>query len=99
MNPRVTRGVGKRPATKNESSEMTFVMRAKIKFSRLTCAARAIRTRARFAVLTSLFLIVATSTRARAQTAQLAEEEREEREFTNPLTTLPQLLIRDSYSP
>jgi len=40
---------------------------------------------------------------ARAQTApapsQLSEEERLERDFTDPLTTLPQLLIRDSYSP
>src|SRR5262249_9389910 len=78
---------------------MTFVMRAKIKFARLMCAARAIRTRACFAVLASLPLMVATSARARAQTDHLAEEEREEREFTNPLTTLPQLLIRDSYSP
>ena len=44
-------------------------------------------------------LIVAASTHARAQTDQLGEEERLEREFTNPLTTLPQLLVRDSYSP
>ena len=44
-------------------------------------------------------LLIVGAGSARAQTDQLAEEERLEREFTNPLTTLPQLLIRDSYSP
>jgi hypothetical protein len=40
---------------------------------------------------------------ARAQTAstsaELQEEESLERDFTDPLTTLPQVLIRDSYTP
>lgn len=47
----------------------------------------------------SLFLIFASGTRALAQTGALAEEESLERDFTDPLTTLPQLLVRDSYSP
>jgi hypothetical protein len=34
-----------------------------------------------------------------AATSSEAEELRLERDFTNPLTTLPQLLIRDSYTP
>src|ERR1700752_2872160 len=62
-------------------------------------AERTIRPYAWLSVSASLLLIVATSTHARAQTDQLGEEERLEREFTNPLTTLPQLLVRDSYSP
>jgi hypothetical protein len=60
---------------------------------------RTIRPYAWLSVSASLLLIVAASTHARAQTDQLGEEERLEREFTNPLTTLPQLLVRDSYSP
>ena len=39
---------------------------------------------------------------ARAQTAStsaLSQEEKLEQEFTDPLTTLPQVLIRDSYTP
>src|SRR5246127_19958 len=38
---------------------------------------------------------------ARAQTAAsvLAQEEQLERQFTAPLTTLPQVIIRDSYTP
>jgi hypothetical protein len=38
---------------------------------------------------------------ARAQTpaSVQAQEERLEREFTDPLTTLPQVIIRDSYTP
>jgi hypothetical protein len=62
-------------------------------------AERTIRPYAWLSVSASLLLIVAASTHARAQTDQLGEEERLEREFTNPLTTLPQLLVRDSYSP
>ena len=34
-----------------------------------------------------------------AQTISLTEEERLEQDFTDPLTTLPQLIVRDSYSP
>jgi len=60
---------------------------------------RTIRPYAWLSVSASLLLIVAASTHAWAQTDQLGEEERLEREFTNPLTTLPQLLVRDSYSP
>jgi hypothetical protein len=35
---------------------------------------------------------------ARAQTTLTAEEKLEQ-EFNDPLTTLPQLLVRDSYTP
>ena len=69
------------------------------KFARIMAAERTIRPYAWLSVSASLLLIVAPSTHARAQTDQLGEEERLEREFTNPLTTLPQLLVRDSYSP
>jgi hypothetical protein len=69
------------------------------KFARIMAAERTIRPYAWLSVSASLLLIVAASTHARAQTDQLGEEERLEREFTNPLTTLPQLLVRDSYSP
>jgi hypothetical protein len=34
-----------------------------------------------------------------APTSALSEEEKLEREFTDPLSTLPQLLVRDSYTP
>jgi hypothetical protein len=69
------------------------------KFARIMAAERTIRPYAWLSVSASLLLIVAASTHARAQTDQLGEEERLEREFTNPLTTLPQLLVRDRYSP
>jgi hypothetical protein len=69
------------------------------KFARIMASERTIRPYAWLSVSASLLLIVAASTHARAQTDQLGEEERLEREFTNPLTTLPQLLVRDSYSP
>jgi hypothetical protein len=36
---------------------------------------------------------------AEAQTTSLNEEEQLERDFTDPLTTLPQVIVRDSYSP
>jgi hypothetical protein len=49
------------------------------------------------AILVILAMVVASARAARAQTE--AEEEKLEREFTDPLTTLPQILIRDSYSP
>jgi hypothetical protein len=69
------------------------------KFARIMVSERTIRPYAWLSVSASLLLIVAASTHAWAQTDQLGEEERLEREFTNPLTTLPQLLVRDSYSP
>jgi hypothetical protein len=69
------------------------------KFARIMASERTIRPYAWLSVSASLLLIVAASTHAWAQTDQLGEEERLEREFTNPLTTLPQLLVRDSYSP
>jgi hypothetical protein len=69
------------------------------KFARIMAAERTIRPYAWLSVSASLLLIVAASTHVWAQTDQLGEEERLEREFTNPLTTLPQLLVRDSYSP
>jgi hypothetical protein len=56
-----------------------------------------IRTRA---VLTAILVILAMGAAARSARAQTeAEEDKLEREFTDPLTTLPQILIRDSYSP
>jgi hypothetical protein len=39
------------------------------------------------------------ATFAVAQTTNITEEEKLEREFTDPLTDLPQVLVRDSYSP
>jgi hypothetical protein len=36
---------------------------------------------------------------AQAQPAPATEEDRLERDFTGPLSTLPQLVIRDSYTP
>ena len=36
---------------------------------------------------------------AEAQTTSLSEEEKLEQEFTDPLTTLPQVIVRDSYTP
>ena len=49
-------------------------------------------------LLIFLLTIVAGVRFAGAQTS-LTEEERLEQEFTDPLTTLPQVLMRDSYSP
>jgi hypothetical protein len=51
--------------------------------------------------LVSVSFIAATvPAPARAQTpAQLTEEEKLEQDFTDPLTTLPQLIVRDSFTP
>lgn len=49
-----------------------------------------------------LSLIIPVAGRAQTQTWQsnvTAEEEKLERDFTDPLTTLPQVIIRDSYTP
>jgi len=52
-------------------------------------------------VLLSASLAIAPSALAQAQpgTSVQAQEEQLEREFTDPLTTLPQVVIRDSYTP
>lgn len=51
--------------------------------------------------LAALLVILLTTIGVRFAAAQTssAEEERLEQQFTDPLTTLPQLLMRDSYSP
>jgi len=49
-------------------------------------------------LLTGLMVVVFSVGMARAQTT-LSEEEKLERDFTDPLSTLPQLIIRDSYTP
>jgi hypothetical protein len=46
-----------------------------------------------------LWMCIPAAAIAQAQPAQLSEEERLERDFTDPLSTLPQLLVRDSYTP
>jgi hypothetical protein len=50
------------------------------------------------ALLACLWMVVSGVEIARAQTT-LSSEEKLEQEFTDPLATLPQLIIRDSYSP
>src|SRR5579863_3518141 len=50
----------------------------------------------------SIFVIciaLAMGVKARAQSPTLSEEEKLEQDFTDPLTTLPQLIVRDSYTP
>jgi hypothetical protein len=49
--------------------------------------------------LPAISLIPATSRNSCAQTPGLTQEEKLERDFTDPLATLPQLSIRDAYSP
>ena len=49
-------------------------------------------------VIAALAAITLASRLANAQTT-LSDEEKLEQDFTNPLSTLPQLLIRDSYTP
>jgi len=49
-------------------------------------------------LLASFWLIAAIVSLAQAQTPLTAEEKLEQ-DFTDPLTTLPQILFRDSYSP
>jgi hypothetical protein len=54
------------------------------------------------ALIAILWITVAVAGIARAQTATTSiesEEERLEQDFTDPLTTLPQVIVRDSYSP
>src|SRR5271163_3116684 len=51
-------------------------------------------------LLASLWLTTAAVKVAGAQASpSLTAEEKLEQDFTDPLTTLPQLLVRDSYSP
>jgi hypothetical protein len=52
-------------------------------------------------LVAALLLMLMAGTFAEAQTAPtvLQKEEQLERDFTDPLTTLPQLIIRDSYTP
>jgi hypothetical protein len=52
-------------------------------------------------ILLAALLVVAQDVLALAQTSasSLGEEEKLEQDFTDPLTTLPQVVIRDSYSP
>ena len=52
-------------------------------------------------LVAALLLTLMAATLAEAQTAPtiLQKEEQLERDFTDPLTTLPQLIIRDSYTP
>jgi hypothetical protein len=63
----------------------------------------AYRTRAPVcALLMTLWVIAPAIVRAQSQTAPATPESEElklERDFTDPLSTLPQLLIRDSYTP
>ena len=47
----------------------------------------------------SMMMPVAGYAQAQTATSALTEEEKLERDFTDPLTTLPQLLVRDSYTP
>jgi hypothetical protein len=51
-------------------------------------------------LVAALFLMLTAAALAHAQTQPtLTQEEQLERDFTDPLTTLPQVLIRDSYTP
>lgn len=51
------------------------------------------------AMLATGALAQTSETTSHETTSQLAEEEQLERDFTNPLSTLPQLTMRDAYSP
>ena len=54
------------------------------------------------ALIVILWITVTIAGIARAQTALTpteSEEEKLERDFTDPLSTLPQVVIRDSYTP
>jgi len=52
-------------------------------------------------LVAALFVILAATPFAEAQTAPatLQQEEQIERDFTDPLSTLPQVIIRESYTP
>ena len=54
-----------------------------------------------FFFVVALLLMLTDAAFAEAQTAStsLTQEERLERDFTDPLTTLPQIIVRDSYTP
>ena len=52
-----------------------------------------------FAALWVMIVPVVGYTQTQTTTSFLAEEEKLERDFTDPLSTLPQLLVRDSYTP
>jgi hypothetical protein len=51
------------------------------------------------AVAASLMLLRYSLVLAQTPASALAQEEQLEREFTDPLTTMPQVVIRDSYTP
>jgi hypothetical protein len=51
------------------------------------------------ALIAILWATVTIAGIARAQTAPTESEEQLERDFTDPLSTLPQVVIRDSYTP
>jgi hypothetical protein len=55
--------------------------------------------RASVSTLLMILMTIGFGVRFAAAQTLVAEEERLEQEFTDPLTTLPQVLIRDSYSP
>ena len=58
--------------------------------------------RALFAALLVMFCVVMRAgayDQTQAAASQLSEEQKLERDFTDPLTTLPQVIIRDSYTP
>ena len=50
-------------------------------------------------LLVALMLIATAVAQAQTSASAQAEEEKLEQDFTDPLTTLPQVVIRDSYSP
>jgi hypothetical protein len=52
-----------------------------------------------FAALLMLLWTLGTGARFAQAQLTLSDEEKLERDFTDPLTTLPQLLVRDSYTP
>jgi hypothetical protein len=58
-----------------------------------------VRTAASRLVLLIALLLVTMPVPGYAQTRTLTEEEKLERDFTDPLSTLPQVLVRDSYTP
>ena len=50
-------------------------------------------------VASSCLTVMVAHAQTSARSPELEEEERLERDFTNPLTTLPQIVMRDTYSP
>jgi len=49
--------------------------------------------------LATTWLVLAATKNAVAQTSSLSKEEKLQQDFTNPLSSLPQLNIRDAYTP